>query len=209
MFSNTLKMQESKKKLLCLVTIKIKIQTIFFKSYHAKLIRKGISLMINNRLFKLSSNKKILNSIKKNYDDVLSLSRHNKLKGCDKNNLNSISIIIKKLRRIIFFNLPFCNSVKTKLGKRFLKLVCLHFPENNRFLKIFNKNTIKISYSCLPNMRNIINSNNKKILEAENKTKLTCNCRNKTNYPFNGESLLKGVYMAKVRNFFKNKMATT
>ena len=56
-----------------------------------------------------------------------------------------------------------------------------------------------ISYSCLPNKRNIINSHNKKILEAENKTKRTCNCRNKTNCPFNGECLLKGVYIAKVR----------
>ena len=56
-----------------------------------------------------------------------------------------------------------------------------------------------ISYSCLPNKRNIINSHNKKILEAENKTKITCNCRNKTNCPFNGECLLKSVYIAKVR----------
>ena len=38
---------------------------------------------------------------------------------------------------------------------------------------------------------NIINSHNKKILEAVNKTKRKCNCRNKTNCPFNGEYLLK------------------
>ena len=48
-------------------------------------------------------------------------------------------------------------------------------------------------------MRNIINSHNKKILEDKNKTKRTCNCRNKTNCLFNGECLLKGVYIAKVR----------
>ena len=49
-------------------------------------------------------------------------------------------------------------------------------------------------------MRNIINSHNKKILEAENKTNITCNCRNKMNCPINGECLLKGVYKAKVRD---------
>ena len=47
-------------------------------------------------------------------------------------------------------------------------------------------------------MRNIINLHNIKILEAENNTKRTCNCINKTNCPFNGECSLKGVYIAKV-----------
>ena len=48
-------------------------------------------------------------------------------------------------------------------------------------------------------MRNIINAHNKKILETENEAKRTCNCRNKTNCPFNNECLLKGVYIANVR----------
>ena len=80
-----------------------------------------------------------------------------------------------------------------------MELIRLHFPKNNKFHRIFNKNTIKISYSCLPNIRNVINSHNKKILEVENKAKRTCNRRNKTNCLFNGECLLKGVYLAKVR----------
>ena len=49
-------------------------------------------------------------------------------------------------------------------------------------------------------MRNIINSRNKKIVEAENKTKRTCICRNKTNCPFNDECLLKDVYKEEVRD---------
>ena len=44
----------------------------------------------------------------------------------------------------------------------------------------------------------MINSHNTKILEAENKTERTCNCRNKTNCPFKNECLLKGVYKAEV-----------
>ena len=72
-------------------------------------------------------------------------------------------------------------------------------PKSNKLQRIFNKNTIKISYSCLPNVRSVSNSHNKKILETENKAKRTCNCRNKTNFLFNGECLLKGVYIAKVR----------
>ena len=49
-------------------------------------------------------------------------------------------------------------------------------------------------------MSNSINSHNKKILEAENKTKRTRSRRNITNCPFNGKCLLKGVYKAKVRD---------
>ena len=49
-------------------------------------------------------------------------------------------------------------------------------------------------------MSNSINSHNKKILEAENKTKRTRSRRNITNCPFNGKCLLKGAYKAKVRD---------
>ena len=138
------------------------------------------------------------NIINKDYDDALTSSGHDRhrLYSHDKSNLNSNNKKIRKPRKIIYFSPPFCNSVKTKIG---LEIVRLQVPKNNKFHRIFNKNTIKISYSCLPNMRNISSSHNKKILEAENKTKRTCNFRNKTNCPFNGECLLKGVHKAKVR----------
>ena len=77
--------------------------------------------------------------------------------------------------------------LETILISDFIVLIKRHSNKKNyKFHRIFNKNTIKISYSCLPNMRNIINTHNKKILEAENKTKKTCNCRNKTNCQFSG-----------------------
>ena len=45
--------------------------------------------MINNRIPKLSSNKMIFNSIKKDFNEGLTSSEHDRLKGCDKNDLNS------------------------------------------------------------------------------------------------------------------------
>ena len=131
-------------------------------SNHPKLIRKSISSMINKRLSRLSSNDKIFNSIKKDYDEALTTSGHDRLKGYNIPNSDYNSKKTRRPRKIIYFNPPFCNSVKTKIGKRFLDLVRLHFPKSNKLHKIFNKNTIKISYSCLPNMRNIINAHNKK-----------------------------------------------
>ena len=59
-------------------------------------------------------------------------------------------------RKIIWFNLLYSKNVETNIGKTFLKLVKKHFRRNNIFHKIFNKNTIKISYSCMGNISSII-----------------------------------------------------
>ena len=40
-----------------------------------------------------------------------------------------------------------------------------HFPPHNKFNKIFNRWTVKVSYSCLPSMKSQINQHNKKILK--------------------------------------------
>ena len=47
-------------------------------------------------------------------------------------------------RKIIWFNPPYCLSVKTNVGKMFLKFIKKHFPKGNSLNKIFNKNTVKI-----------------------------------------------------------------
>ena len=64
----------------------------------------------------------------------------------------------------------------------------LCFPPNNKLHKIINKNTVKLSYSCMNNVQQIINSHNKTILTsaAENNSKL-CNCREKNSCPLNGK----------------------
>ena len=67
----------------------------------------------------------------------------------------------KRKRNIIWFNPPYSKSVKTNIGRIFIKLISKHFPPNHKFVKIFNKNTIKLSYSCMPNIRSKINGHNK------------------------------------------------
>jgi len=51
-------------------------------------------------------------------------------------------------------------------GREFLNLVDKHFPKNHRYDKIFNKNNIKVSYSCTDNLQTIIKKHNRKILET-------------------------------------------
>ena len=55
-------------------------------------------------------------------------------------------------RNIIWFNPPFSQAVSTNIAKQFLDLLDKHFPQNNQLHKIFNRNTVKVSYSCTPNV---------------------------------------------------------
>ena len=56
-------------------------------------------------------------------------------------------------------------NVKTKVRNYFLNLIRKHFPPRLKFVKLFNRNTIKISYSCMPNIKAKIHKHNKSTLE--------------------------------------------
>ena len=58
--------------------------------------------------------------------------------------------------------------------------------------KIFNKNTVKISYSCMNNISSILSTHNKNILNPR-QTFFGCNCRNKDNCPLDGECLTPNI----------------
>ena len=52
--------------------------------------------------------------------------------------------------------------------------------------KLFNRNNVKLSYSCLPNIKSIINSHNRKKLHPSSIiSKGSCNCINQPLYPLN------------------------
>ena len=102
-------------------------------------------------------------------------------------------------RKVIWFNPPCSMNVETNIGKTFLKLVKKRFPRHN-FHNIFNKNTMKISYSCMRNISLIIASNNKSILRPE-ATEYGCNCRKKESCPLQNQSLTpKVIYETTVVN---------
>ena len=85
-------------------------------------------------------------------------------------------------RNVIWFNPPYSMNVQTNIGREFLKLVIKHFPKNHRYSKIFNKNNIKVNYSCTDNLQTIITEkHNRKILETSKtpSTENNCNCRKK------------------------------
>ena len=58
---------------------------------------------------------------------------------------------------------------------------------------IFNRNTVKISYSCMPNLKQHIDSHNKSILHNKIVPPRSCNCRVKTECPKSGNCLKESV----------------
>ena len=67
-------------------------------------------------------------------------------------------------------NPPFSKNTSTNIGNKFLALVDEHFPKDHKLRKIFNRNTIKISYSCMNDTKQIIDNHNKRILTASIQT---------------------------------------
>ena len=55
----------------------------------------------------------------------------------------------KRSRCIIWFNPPYSKSVATNIGKEFLKLLRVHFLKQHPLHRIFNDNTVKLSYSTI------------------------------------------------------------
>ena len=102
-------------------------------------------------------------------------------------------------RNIVWFTPPFSKSVSTNIGKEFFKLINLHFPENHVLRPIINRNSVKVSYSCLPNIGKIISSHNSKILKNEDMEPDPCNCNPPDTCPVEGQCGTKGIiYQAKV-----------
>ena len=98
---------------------------------------------------------------------------HNELKYQHSSCPTILAKTKKRKRKILWFNPPFSEHVKTNIKRTFLNLFEKHFPSHH----CFHKNTVKISYSCMPNMAAIISRHNKTILASENtNVHSPCNC---------------------------------
>ena len=84
--------------------------------------------------------------------------------------------------------------MKTNIGKEFLQLLRTHFHRNHKFHKIFNKNNVKLSYSCTRNIASILSSHNKGITRVP-PTEVTreCNCVNREQCPMGNKCLSENI----------------
>ena len=70
----------------------------------------------------------------------------------------------QRKRLIIWHNPPYSANVKTNIGKTFFNLIKKDFAKTNKLHRIFDRNTVKISYSCMSNISSIISGHNKNLL---------------------------------------------
>ena len=108
------------------------------------------------------------------------------------------------------------KEVNPRVTSVILKLIAKHLPKQHKYHNRFNKNNAKVSYSCMDNMKSIINKHNKKVTNADNDTntdtQVQCNCRNKDQYPLDNKCLTSSViYNAQVttNNATKNYIGLT
>jgi len=82
-----------------------------------------------------------------------------------------------KPRKIVWFNPPFSSNVQTNIGARFLSLIDKHFPHGHPLHKVINRNNVKMSYRCMPNLKQKINMHNKKVRSQDQPMDPPgCNC---------------------------------
>ena len=135
------------------------------------------------------------------YTEALKKNGYNTHLQLDKTCTNKNNDMNKtKKQKIIWFNPPFNINVATNVSKTFLTLIDKHFPKDKRLSKIFNRNTIKVSYSFLPNVKQTIYNNNHRLLQLQRMKQSTqdsklCNCRQKALALLTASASLNALYI--------------
>ena len=171
------------------------LQYINVQSNHPPNIIEQLPKTIEKRLSQHSSNELIFRDAAPKYEKALQEAGYNVKLQYTPEMTKIESGRKNRKRNIIWFNPPFSKNVETKVGQYFLKLVDKHFPKHHKFHKIFNRNTLKVSYSCTPNMKSIIQGHNKKILKGDKVAidNRRCNCIEEGSCPMNGECLASNI----------------
>ena len=115
-------------------------------SNHPPNILKQIPDAVSKRLSRNSSSEEIFNQHKDEYVAAIKSSGYKEPLKFTANTENSQRR--NRSRKIIWFNPPFSKGVSTNVAKKFLGLLDKHFPRGNPLHRIFNRNTVKVSYSC-------------------------------------------------------------
>lgn len=165
-------------------------------SNHPQIILKQLPKMTAKRLSTLSCDEQEFSKAAREYEEVLKKSGFD-----EKLEFVQVQRTRRKKRDVIWFNPPFDLQVKGKIGKSFLSLLDKHFPPHHKLHSVINRNTVKISYCCMPNMASMIKQNNRKLLKKEEATDASpaCNCRSPSDCPLEGNCIQESVvYNAKV-----------
>ena len=154
-------------------------------SDHPPQVIKQLPNFINRKRIENSSNKAVFDASRNEYEEPLLKS------GCKSNlelqkEISSEKKNRQRRRNIIWFNPPFSQTVKTNVARLFLRLLDKHFPRSHILRILFNRNTIKVSFSCMESIAQILKKYNQQISSRKGKPIPSCNCKNKDECPMNG-----------------------
>lgn len=169
-------------------------------SNHPPAVTKNLPKNINTRLSKISINETVFKAAAPPYQAAIKESGYDfKLKFDPSVSVQQEAKKRTRKRKVVYFNPPWSSDIKTNVGKQFLQIVKSTFHKKHPLYKICNRSTMKVSYSCLPNIKTEISKHNKKILNSDESQTPTCNCRNKASCPVPGKCLTtNAVYQATV-----------
>ena len=170
------------------------------QSNHPPSILKNIPISVNKRLCELSSSEEIFRKSVRPYQEALEKSGYTHKLVYSLPSQNQTQHRRQRKRKIVWYNPPFSKNVETNLGKEFFKLLDQHFPKCHILHPIINRNGVKLSYSCLSNVRNIISKHNGKVIRGDSNNPPPCNCDPEM-CPVDGKCQATGViYQATVKH---------
>ena len=112
----------------------------------------------SKRISSNSCNEQVFNAAAPFYNDILDQCEYSEKLTFEKEQYKQERR--NRERNIIWYNPPFSENVKTNIAKQILHLSDKHFGRNHKYHMIFNRNNVKISDSCMDNVKNIISSHN-------------------------------------------------
>ena len=185
---------------------------VHINSNHPPSIINNIPDSINKRLSNISSNETIFNNASPPYQEALQKSGYDYTLKYAPHKRQDFDTNRKRSRNVTWFNPPYNNNVSSNVGKKFFQLLDTCFPKGHQLHKLLNRNTIKLSYSCMPNMQRIIATHNKSELsklEPKPADNDGCNCKSDRRCPLDGKCKTAGViYQATVTRQDNNNEET-
>ena len=170
-------------------------------SNHPPNVTKNLPLNINRRLQNISSNQKCFNTERLRYQNALYnagyeveleydrkyATKYNSSKRFNAPQYQHQNRNVKRSRQVIWYNPPFNLYCANKVGKEFRDICQKHFGNGGILGKLFNKNKLKLSYSCMGSLDSKISAHNRKVLEKTKTVSVGCNCQKKSTCPMVGQ----------------------
>ena len=170
-------------------------------SNHPPSVIRNIPAAVNRRLSSISANEAVFKEAMPLYQEALETSGYAYKLEYNQPSSNTNQKRNRK-RRITWFNPPWSSNVSTNIGGKFLMMIDDCFPPAVPLSKIINRNTVKVSYRCMPNMKQILSKHNAKVAKPQQDQQPPpgCNCRGgAANCPLDGACQTKGlIYEAEV-----------